>query len=510
MSSFSRTGSRRDFIVSAVLTGGVLSLPVRTVAAQTPSAASQQSITVDTAIAPSTLDPALARSVFDWSIIHSIYDSVLNLNDDGVLAPLAASSFSQPEPTVYDVVLREGLTFHDGNPVLAESIERSVRYVQASEGPAARNFGVIDRVDVVDDRTARIVTSEPAPWLPSQLAVWLVLFPDGAEADFETNPVGSGPFRFDGMDAGVSIDLVRNERYFAGSPKGIALADHVRYRVVPEVATRIADLSAGATNLIDGISQDQGASVENTGAEVVEAPVLGISFLRIVNDVPPLDDPRVRQAINHAIDVETIAQSLVSTESHRTASIYPDARAIGFDPDLSPFIHDPDLARSLLAGAGVTGRIPLRLEYTGGGRDDVMEAIAAYLAEVGIDLTIETTELTTFNGTWQDPGSAELRFVTWRPVYDPHTLLSLMFASTGPLSRFADDEADRLIASAAAESDPDLRNGLYQELGRQFQASPPAAFLWNLTASYGVRDIAGTWSPRADEYVILTERQGTS
>jgi peptide/nickel transport system substrate-binding protein len=509
MTRFRNTVSRRNLVLSSVLSGSLLTLPVRT-SAQTPAVARQPSIVVDTAIAPATLDPALARSAFDWSIIHSIYDSILNLNDDGEMAPLAASSFSQPEPTVFEVVLREGLVFHDGTPVLAGAIERSVRDVQESDGPAARNFGVIERVDLVNDLTARLVTAEPAPWLPSQLAVWLALYPEGAEAEFETVPVGSGPYRFSSMDPGMSIVLARNETYFPGSPKGAPLADTVTYRFVPEVATRMADLATGATNLVDGIGQDQESAVADAGADLVEAPVLGIAFLRIVNDVPPLDDPRVRQAINHAIDVESIAQALVSTQSHRTASLYPDARAIGFDPDLEPFAYDPDLARALLEEAGVTDRLNLRLQYTGGSRDDVMEAIAANLADAGIDLTIETTELTTFNGTWQDPDSAELRFVTWRPVYDPHTLLSLMFASTGPLSRFADDEADSLIVEAAREPEPDLRAALYQQLGRRFQESPPAAFLWNLTASYGVRDIAGSWAPRSDEYIILTGRDGTT
>jgi ABC-type transport system substrate-binding protein len=119
-------------------------------------------------------------------------------------------------------------------------------------------------------------------------------------------------------------------------------------------------------------------------------------------------------------------------------------------------------------------------------------------------VSIETTELATFNGTWQDPESAPLRLVSWRPVYDPHTLLSLMFASTGPLSRFADETTDELIASGSVETDPDARHAVYQDLGRHFQVSPPAVFLWNLTAIYGLRDFGEGWQPRGDEYIIPT------
>jgi len=464
-----------------------------------------ENLVIDLTGGPDNLDPALARSVRDWSIIHSIYDSIIHLGNDGVMTPLAAETFAQIDDVTWEVALREGLTFHDGTPVLADAITRGIQHVQGSEGPAAQSFGAIERVEEVDDLAVRLVTGSPAPWLPSQLAVWLVLFPEAATGDaFETAPVGSGPYRFVSREAGNQIVLERNPDYFAESPKGQALAEQVTYRFVPEVATRIADLSTGATNLVTNISPDDAASVTDAGAEVVEAPVLGTSFLRIVNDVAPFNDPNVRRALNLAVDVESIASALVSGEVRRLASLYPDDRAIGFDPDLPPFEFDPDQARALLADAGYEDGFETRLQFTGGARPEVMEAIAANLADVGVSVTVESTELATFNGTWQDPDSAPLRFVEWRPVYDPHTVLSLMFASTGPLSRYADDESDRLIAGAAAEPDPEARARLYRELGAHFQEAPPAIFLWNLTALYGVKDFGTGWQPRGDEYVIPT------
>ena len=495
--------NRRSLLLTAGAAGLMYRGLLNDAAGQTPASLPAE-LAIDIANGPSTLDPALARSIFDWSIIHSIYDSILHLDNDGTLSPLAAERVTNIDPTTWEIILRDGLTFHDGSAVTAEAIGRSIRYVQASEGPAAGSFGVIERVDELDERTARIVTSVPAPWLLSQLAVWMVLFPAAAPEQFETAPIGSGPFRFVAMEAGNWITLERNTSYDAESPKGQALAERVTFRFVPESTTRVADLSSGAANLIDDISQDQAAAVEDAGGEVADAPVLGTSFLRLVSDTPPFDDARVRQAINLAIDVESIAQALVSPAAHRIASIYPDERSIGFDPELAPFAFDPDRARDLLAEAGYGSGIDVRFQFVTGGRDDVMQAIAANLADVGIDVTIESTELATFNGTWQDPDSAPIRFVTWRPVYDPHTLLSLMFDSQGPLSRHADDEADGLIRAAAEEVDPELRIALYQDLGRHFHESPPAVFLWNLTKAYGTREFGSGWTPRADEYVIPT------
>jgi peptide/nickel transport system substrate-binding protein len=465
-------------------------------------------LVIDMTGGPDHLDPALTRSSRDWTILHSIYDALVQIGPEGDLVPLAAERFEAVDDLTYEVALRSGLVFHDGSPVTADAIARSITHVQQSEGPAARNFAVVASVDLVDDLTARIVTKEPAPWLPSQLAVWAVLFPEGMTTEtFETAPVGSGPFRFESREAGSEIVLVRNPGYTWASPKGAALAERIRFRVVPDSATRVADLATGTANLIVDVPPEQREEVERSGGTIEEAAILGTLFLRIATDAPPFNDPRVCRAINHAVDVSAIAQSLVGAESRRLASLYPDPRSIGFDPELAPFTFDPDAARALLAEAGHADGFDVRLQFAGGERDDILQAMAAQLGDVGIKVSIESLDLATFNGTWTEPDSAPLRLVSWRPVYDPHTLLSLMFASTGPLSRHNDPRADQLIRAAGTEADPPRRAELYRELGRYFQEAPPALFLWNLTSVYGVRDFGTGWSPRGDDYVIPTSTE---
>lgn len=501
--------SRRSFVSGlGVLAGaGVAAGRTDRSAAQTPEGMPGE-IVIDLPGGPDNLDPALARSTRDWSVIHSIYDSILLLNDDGELVPLAAERFDVVDAITYEVTLRPGLRFHDGTPVTSRAIERGIKHVQRSEGPAAGNFGVVERVEIVDELTARIATSAPAAWLPSQLAVWLVLFPESATPEsLASQPVGSGPYRFESLEAGTQLVLSRNPDYTWPSPKGSALAETARFRFVPESATRVADLSAGSANIIANVPVDQIAAVEEAGGTVIQTPVLGTAFLRIATDVAPFNDPRVCIALNHAIDVDAIAAALLGEGTHRLASIFPDARSIGFDADLAPFAYDPERARALLAEARVEEGSEVRLEFVGGERDDVLQAIAAQIEEVGLRVTIEAAELATFNGSWRDPESAPLRFVTWRPVFDPHTLLSLMFASSGPLARHKDEVADDLIRQGATASDPATRAGIYRELGRRFQEAPPAVFLWNLTSTYGIKGVPAGWEPRADEYIIPTREK---
>src|SRR5690606_4788686 len=125
----------------------------------------------------------------------------------------------------------------------------------------------------------------------------------------------------------------------------------------------------------------------------------------------------------------------------------------------------PDMARSLLAETGVDG-ISVKLEQTQSARKDVAEVIAQNLTDVGFDVEVVASDVATFNAGWTDPEAPALRIVTWSPLYEPHSLLSLVFASDGSLSRYDNDEVDDLIANAAVESDPARRRETYEQLNQ--------------------------------------------
>ncbi|HEU0164193.1 MAG TPA: ABC transporter substrate-binding protein [Thermomicrobiales bacterium] len=475
--------------------------------AQTPVATPISELVIDLDGAPDNLDPALTYSVYDWSIAHSIYDALLHFDTDGTIVPLAAESFTTRDAMTFDVKLRAGLTFHDGSPVTTAAITRAVDHLKAAKSQVTDLFTGITKVNEIDDLTAQIVTETPSPWLPSQIAVWLMLFPEGmSDKTWTTAPVGSGPYKFDSYDAGNQIVLVRNEAYTWDSPKGKPIADKVTYRFVTESATRVADLSTKTAEIIDGVPTDQRDAVKSAGGTALVEPILGTAFIRIATDTKPFDDARVRQAVNYAVDLQTIATQLVAPESKRIASLFPDPRGLGFDPNLKPFAFDQDKAKSLLAEAGYPDGFKTTLEMVAGDSTDFAEAIVAQLADVGIEVEIKQTELAAFNADWPTKTAPPLRYATWRPMYDPHTLLSLVFVSTGYLSRYQNPKADDLIIGAAKEADPEKRKALYQQLGTLLQEEPAAIYLWNVVSTYGVAPEADSWQPRGDDYVIATSR----
>lgn len=463
-------------------------------------------LVIDLAVEPPTLDPAVAYDADAWSIVHSVYDSLLQYGPDGTLEPLMAERFELLDPLTYEVALRPGVMFHDGTPLEASAIAASVARILDPETASQVGdlFRVIEEVETLDPLTARLRLARPAPWLPAQIAAWLALVPPTA-ADPANAPVGTGPFRFVEWRRGSEVVLEANPDYPAASPKGQPLARRVRFRFVPEGSTRVADLLAGTSQIVREVPVDQVAAVRDSGAEVRLEPIAGSAWIRIPTDVAPFDDVRVRQALNYAVDVAAIVDALVGGEGERLATMFvPDG--LGHDPNLAPYRYDPERARALLAEAGYGEGFETRIAYASTSRAEIVEAIAGQLAEVGIRAEAEAVETATFNATWTDPESAPLRFVTWRPLFDPYTLLDLVFSDQGYLSRHTNPSAQSLIEAAAVETDPARRADRYRQLAAVLHDEPAAIYLFDLTARYGVAGDVGGWTPRPDDYIIPTVR----
>ena len=450
-----------------------------------------------------SIHPSLAYSGRDWSVVHSVYDSILTIDDSGATVPLAAESFTTNDATSFAVTLRPGLTFHDGTPVTAEVLRGSWDFLMGSGSSAADLFTVITDVTVDGELDATIVCDAPAPWLPAQIATWLVLVPPGyTEETALTAPVGTGPYLLEAYNEGQDIELTRFDGYQLGAIKGEALAESVTFRIVPDAATRVADVVTGTAHIADHIPEDFRSEVEGQGATVLDDPLVGSQWVRIATDVAPFDDPTVRKALNHAVDNATIAEALLGPGAKALGSIFPDERAPGYLESIEPYSYDPDRARELLAEAGVEAGTEVAIEITQSARQDIAEVIASNLANVGFEVEVVASDLATFNAGWSEPEKPVLRLASWSPLYEPHTLLSLVFTSDGFLSRYSNDEVDELFAQSATEADQDVRREIFEQINTVMYDDPPVIFLWNTTATYAVDGPGEAWTPRGSEQIL--------
>jgi peptide/nickel transport system substrate-binding protein len=465
-----------------------------------------EELTIDLAVEPPTLDPALVYDADGWSVVHAIYDALVQLGPDGALEMVLAESMTQVDPLIWEIRLRSGITFHNGEPLDAAAVAFSIEHILDPEtgSQVAGNFQVIEEVAELDALTVQLHLAAPAPWLPSLMAPWLAVLPpvyagDPAN-DFANNPVGTGPYRFVRWERGSRIVLERNADYFGETAKGEPIAASVEFRFVPDATTRVTDVVSGTSQLVRAVPYDELETVE-AAAVVVEQPIAGCAFVRIPTDVAPFDNDMVRLALNHAVDVEAIIASLLGGNGARLPNVFVPG-GLGYDADLAPHAYDPELAKQLLAEAGYADGFSTRLAYTTSERVDLAAAIAGQLGVAGIDVELEPVETATFNATWQDPEAAPLRLLTWRPLYDPYTLLSLVISNSGFLSRYDNAEAQTLIEAGAIEPDPEERDRIYRELGMVLHDSPAGIYLWSLTSFYGLDRDAPPWTPRADDWIL--------
>jgi peptide/nickel transport system substrate-binding protein len=507
----------RRALLGALGTGlGAAALPNARSSAQSPAASEvtrAASLTIDVGAEPDTLDPALTYAPNGWSIVHSVYDSLLQFDNEGNLELLLAKSWEWTSPTTIRVALRPDITFHNGEPLTSKAVQFTLDHLTAEEtaSQVRANFAVIEAFSEIDDLNFELVLSQPAPWLPAQIAAWLGILPPeyAASNDFARVPVGTGPYKFEDWSAGESITLSVNTDYFAGSPKGVPIADTVTYRFVPDATTRVSDLLSGGAQIVQGVPIDQVGAIEDGGQMVIAQPVSGSVFVRIPNTIEPFTNPSVRLALNFAVDVPTIIDALLDGFGVPLANVFVPT-SIGYSPDLSPWVYDPDQARRLLMEAGYQDGFSTSMDVSSTERLDIAQAIAGQLAEVGIEVKVVQKELAVFNAPDQWSGTGEdasdLRLISWRPLFDPYTLLSLMFSNTGFLSRFDDPTIQELIDAFSTEADPEARASIGRELGQAMHDNPVAIYLYDLTSIYGVAEDTPPWSPRADEYLIATYR----
>lgn len=494
--------SRRTLLGAAAIGA---TFPVLDMTAQSTPIAREvvDELVIDLPSEPVNIHPARAYSDIEWSIVHSVFDALIGFDSEGTLRPIAAKRFDLVDDVTWEVSLRPGMLFHDGSAVTSASIVRGFDLISGSDSQVSDVFGVIESVDEVDDLTASITVSAPSPWLPAQMAAWHVLVPEEFNSE---QPVGSGPYAFDEWTRGEGISLRRHGDYTPAAAKGVAIAETVTYHFVPEATTRSSNLLSGSTDIASFLPVDVIAAIDGDGIELKTTAVAGSWFIRIANDAAPFDDARVRQALNLALDLDAFVGTLVHEGSERLATIYPGPVAMGFDPDLAPYTYDPDTAKALLEEAGYGDGIQARMEISSKESQPVSEAIIAQWAEVGVKVELVVSDMGSFNATWTDPEAPELRMATWSPLFDPSTLLNLVFWSDGVLSRYNNPTADELIAEGGSLLEKTEREEAYRALGNELHTDAAAVFLWNLVNVAGVSERAAAWTPRPDQWLLALAR----
>lgn len=466
-------------------------------------------VTIGMSNEPNTLDPHLALGRHSETFMMNIYDSLVKSGPDSDFLPGLAESWEQLDPTTWQFTLREGVTFHNGEPFTAEAVKFTFERVldPEFESPIASLLNTIDRVEIIDPMTVNIVTNQPdimflqrvselyGPIVPPQYVQEVGVDTVGLE------PIGTGPFKFVEWVKNERLVLEANEDYWGGAPE----VSRITIRPILEDATRISALLAGEVQLINSVPFIRVAELEaNPDLRVETVPSTRVFFVAIDPREAPFDDVRVRQAVNHAVDVDAIIESLYRGYATRLATVV-DTAALGYDSSITPFEYDPEKAKQLLAEAGYPDGFETNFDaFTGSIADhsQTAQAITDYLRNVGINANLNMMEFGAF-GPRRVANEAGPLFIysfgDW--AGEPSFMLEWMMQGDGSLF-YQNPEILALLEEASANFDTDERVETYAEVQRLLREDAGFLYLFQADSVFAMQSNL-VFQPRLDELFDL-------
>ena len=457
---------------------------------------------------PTSLDPQAVEEGNERAVNDNVYETLINRDADERIVPWLAESWSEVDETTLRFQLRPGVTFHDGEPFNADAAVFSVKRIISPElkSQFAANLATIADAVKVDDLTFDLVTNEPDPILLARLFSVRMMAPEWTEtigADVVTTTNGTGPYMVTGWTRGVAVNLAANASYWGGAP-AIASAT---VRVIPEDQTRLAALQTGEVDLVRGLLPEQLAQAPAT------ASALGpqYSFIRLSNmEGSVVADKRIRQALNYAVDKETLLAQLHGGEGRLLQGQLAGPEMFGFNPDLEPYPYDPEAAKALLAEAGADN---LAIEIVGTqGRwaADGLEAqaIGGMLEQAGITVKVSLVNFQQWlklADRLQTPNSPPVLYIQHdNTLFDADRTVTGYYSDTGSFSMYTNPEIDPLIAEARSELDEAKREQLYNEIFAIGRDDPPMIFLLQVADVWGLSDRI-TWTPVPDGRALFKD-----
>lgn len=429
---------------------------------------------------PPTLDANMTFNGFSFLVTNQILETLV-YKDEAGFQPRLATAWEAVDERTWRLKLREGVTFHDGTPFDAHAVKFTIERILDPANRAQGRFVVsmIEEVRVIDAHTVELVTSSPFAPLLAHLThpMTAIVSPAAVERlgeDFGRHPVGTGPFVFESWQAGDQVILRRNEHYWGGAPA----IETVIIRTIPEPATQVVELRSGAVDFIFNVSPDHMNDLSSRpGIAVRKELGWGSTLLGFNVTQGPLADVRVRRAIAHAIDREAIVQYVYAGVGEVLNSLVPKGFWAHTEEGLPVYDYDPDKARQLLQEAGWGNGFRVTLDtFESTNYLPVALAVQDMLGQVGIDVHIEITDIT----TWLEKvSSAQTDFTLYLPTRspDPDIVLTQFYHSSSfspglNLPRYSALDAE--IEAARSELDDERRMAMYHQIQRRLMEDLPS------------------------------------
>lgn len=467
---------------------------------------------------PGSWDP-IDTFLVNWaSAATNIFDGLTYRGPDMELVPALAESWEElDEGKRIRFKLRQGVTFHNGEPFNAEAVKFTFDRLlgdEGAKGPQRSNYVSISSVEIIDEFTVDFHLSAPDPVLLTKLAGYgAMIVPPKYLAEvgdevFNLKPVGTGPFKVVNYEPKVALQMEAFDGFWGDKAK----LDELEFRFITEPATAVAELQAGRVDLvipptipiamIPTIKADDNLELVSTAGPTVYA-------LRFNTRDGITADPRVRKALIMAVDRDTIVEEILGGEAEVIGQ-FQGSRSFGYNPDLKPLPYDPEGAKALLAEAGVQPGAAVQIDIRGNDATfgEVTQAIAAYLSMVGINATIQPYETNTLLNDIVPQGKTGAMFQQswggWTFDYD-NTAYSMYHSGERWNPYDSDAELDKLLESQRPLTDRAERERILKEIAVYAADRALEMPLYNLNALFGINKRVKNFEPAPDSRLRLNQ-----
>jgi len=475
-----------------------------------PASAMAATLTVMQTEAPRSMDPGDQTATFTADVLDPMYEGLLVRTPDLSLQPALATEWKNDEAgLVWTFKLRENVSFHDGTPFNANAVVKNfARHLDPKRGLAAsgRLRAFIDSVTATDPMTVQFKLKKPYPAFLALLTTGpcLMVSPTAdAAGTIGSRAVGTGPYKLAEYKSGDYVLEQKNPTYWGGAPKGV---DEIKWTWTSEPSVMNMALQTGDADIVNPLPPAFAAQIEaNPEMKLNKSDGSAVFWVSLNTKLKPLDDVRVRQALNYATDqaglVKAIMQGYAVPANSPLAPVTP-----GYDATLAPYGYNIEKAKKLLADAGY----PEGFEMSTIVQEPearIGQLLQGMWSKIGVKLDVRRME----SGVWAkaafaDPAGkqadgigsviaswssgvngADLQF---RPLYH-----SASASPTGAnLGFFNDSTLDGLVDKAASTLDEKARNDIYVEAQKLINDQAPHVLLYTTQDLYATRaNVKGVW-----------------
>ncbi|HWQ62956.1 MAG TPA: ABC transporter substrate-binding protein, partial [Methanospirillum sp.] len=395
------------------------------------------------------------------------FEPLVGTGTDFSLKPLLAKSWSQTDDKTWEIVLNDGILFHDNTPLTAKAVKFSLDHA-TSVNPKVKSMLKYASSEVVDDKTVKIHTTEANPLLPAFLHYPNMAIMSENSVDSSgtvTKPIGTGPMVFKSLDPQTkTLTMTKNDKYW----KGQVQADGEIIKVIPDPNTRSAAIENGEYDITFNTPASEITQLKSKGLNVELYDTPRLLRMDCNMDHPQVADKAVRQAISYAIDRKGLVENVLFNAGTPAVGPYLTSSPWALS-SLKPYAYDPEKAKSLLDEAGwkvgadgirAKGDQKLELTLISSANDAILpslsEAIAAELKEVGIKVNVELADYSATEKRMGD-GNFDLHFMSFSTgmVPDPAYIMENWYLSTGGsnYARYKNPTVDQMIIEGAKNPD---------------------------------------------------------